>query len=96
MLSRHNVKTFLFQLRCCTSALQCSVDAGLPASVCGIQSNLSLKLKCQCNSCPNSSKVTLKACVIQTKPEYREQGKYIITMSFLEDGGYFDVPIQIS
>ncbi len=36
MLSRHNVKTFLFQLRCCTSALQCSVDAGLPASVCGM------------------------------------------------------------
>ncbi|DBA96988.1 TPA: hypothetical protein ACH3X3_012913 [Trebouxia sp. C0006] len=32
----------------------------------------------------------------QTKPDYREQGKFKITMSFLEDGGYFDVPIQVA
>ena len=30
------------------------------------------------------------------KPEYREQGKFKITISFLEDGGYFDVPIRVS
>ncbi|DBA84344.1 TPA: hypothetical protein ACH3X2_006259 [Trebouxia sp. C0005] len=32
----------------------------------------------------------------QTKPEYREPGKFKITMSFLEDGGYFDVPIKVA
>ncbi|DBA98973.1 hypothetical protein WJX77_002721 [Trebouxia sp. C0004] len=32
----------------------------------------------------------------QTKPGYREQSKFKIKMSLLEDRGYFDVPIKVA
>ena len=43
-------------------------------------------------------------CVLQRRPEspgaqpirdYKGQSRQMITMAFLEEGGYFDVPIQV-